>query len=170
MATVKTKSHKCLLYWHKSGLGNIPYFKDETGVHYLQLFGGYNTFDSEHLDELVKQNRDYLKGANSPLSLWGIKWSEDEKGKITCTETDFLEDITANELEAICNETTNPATLTDLENPDVVGYKHEMVATKRKKKIAEAKGTEPETIDTRADAKIREPKADTREMLGNYGD
>lgn len=141
-SVVKEGTHKCLLYWHDVGGGSIPTGKDKSGKNTQMLIrGGWNTFDSDKLQEIVKQCAPEIK--SGLLTFWGIKIDVDGNAR----ETGFLSDISATELRQILQETTNLDTIADLGNPDVVGAKNQDMAARRMDEIENATGLEEETID-----------------------
>jgi len=139
--------HKCLIYWHKRGACSIPVKRVGKDVSRVNLLPGYNTVDFSTIEFIAAQCKDAI--AQKYLTFYGMDVSYDDDGKVTVKETVTLDKLSATELRKIVNETVNPATLDDLNNPDVVGVKNQDIAEKRKEKLKEATGLEPETIDVR---------------------
>ena len=141
---IQTEPHKCLLYWHHTGGGSIPIGKNSDGTDLRMLVRcGYNSFDSEHLTDIIKQCKDYIDAGI--ITLWGVKISSvDGKAK----EVSFLNNISATELREIIKQTTNLETLADLGNPDYVGIKNQDFAASRIEEISNYTGnTGTEQLD-----------------------
>jgi hypothetical protein len=139
--------HKCLVYWHKKGACSIPVRRVDNEVQRVNLLPGYNTVDFSAISFIAEQCKDVI--SQKYLTFYGMDISFDDDGHAIVKETVTLDRLSGTELRKIVNETVNPVTLDDLNNPDVVGVKNQDIAEKRKEKLKEATGLEPETIDVR---------------------
>lgn len=145
MENTVVQDHKCLVYWRKEGICTIPVKQGDGGVARTSLYPGYNTVNFSDMPFIAKQCKDVIDQEYLRPIHMNITYIEN--GDPIVKETALLRNMSATELKKICSETTNPHTLEDLNNPDVVGPKNEDIAEKRIEELKKATGTEPENID-----------------------
>lgn len=139
-----TKKRKCLLYWHKKAMGNLPLSDD--GRHMI-LYPGYNSFDYADIQYIYDTAKSHID--RKVLTFYGIAVKD---GKFV--ETIDLKKLSLAELDSILSQTYNPDTLNDLSDPGIIAAVYTKQASERKQKLKEAKGTEADNID-----EVKEEKA-----------
>lgn len=144
-AAEELDNHKCLVYWHNRNMHTIPVrYKDKKDR--IVLFPGWNTVDSVYIESIFQNCEDIIESGR--LELKGIVYKD---GKVI--ESFSLAKCSAKEFAKILSATYNPATLEDLQDPNIVSALLTPHATTRKRKLDEAVGNEADNIDVRGEEK-----------------